>query len=229
MKTLKVAVAATALLLASAGSQAVVPYTPPEFVESEWTEIGMGSYEPGVFDYFGGEYTGNIPCKMYKNVSDENEIWVEPVVSEELQAELDAQETGLPPAGPFILHIGDPKKVWTTPIWTLHPMIFCFYQLVPEIMGIQGSEIYYATKEGLKISFPANCFIITTMPTGTPTSNIAGTFAVNLPDPSGVTEIETEESSETVFYDMYGMKEKTPQPGKVYIMKSGNKTKKIIF
>ncbi len=229
MKTLKVAVAAAGLLLASAGSHAAVPYTPPEFVESEWTEIGMGSYEPGVFDYFGDEYPEDVPCRMYKNVSDENEIWVEPVISEELQAELDAQEHGLPPAGPFILHIGDPQKVWTSPIWTMHPLIFCFYQLVPEVMGIQGSEIYYATLDGLKVSFPANCFIITTMPTGTPVSNIAGTFAVNLPDPSGVPEVETGGSDKAVYYDMLGMRVETPQSGKIYIVKSGNKTKKIIF
>jgi len=229
MKNLKLMAAAAGLLLAGAASHAAVPYTPPEFVESEWTEYGMGSYEPGVFDYFSGEYPDNIPCKMYKNVDDENEIWVEPVISEELQAELDAQENGLPPAGPFILHIDNPEKVWTTPIWVIHPMIFCFYHAVPEVMGLQGNEVNYAKLEGLKIKFPASCFILTTLPTGTPTSNIAGTFAVNLPDPSGVTEIETEQSTGAIYYDMFGMKVETPQSGKIYIVKTGNKTKKIIF
>jgi len=229
MKKLKLMAVAAGMLLAGAASHAAIPYTPPEFVESEWTEYGIGSYEPGVLDYFGGEYQGIVPCQMYKNVKNENEIWVEPVISEELQAELNANENGLPPVGAFILHIDNPEKVWVSPIWTIHPMIFCFYQAVPEVMGLQGAEVNYAKKEGLKITFPASCFILTTLPTGTPASNNNGTFAINLPDPAGVANVEMEQNGEAEYYDMTGMKVDKPQSGKIYIVKSGNKAKKIMF
>lgn len=229
MKTLKLMVAAAGLLLSAGASRAAIPYTPPEFVASDWTDCGMGSYEAGVFDYFDGEYPGVIPCQMYKNVNDENEIWVEPIVSDEILAEIEAAGQGLQPAGPFIIHVGNPDKVWVTPVWSIHPLIFCFYQLVPEVMGVQGSDQYYGTLNGLKVTFPEKSFVCGTLPSGTPASNIGGNFAVNLPDPSGVTEVETQGDLNAVYYNLYGVKIDRPQSGEIYIMKTGNKAKKVVF
>lgn len=228
MKTLKL-IAAAGMLLTCATTRAAIPYTPPEFVEAEWTLYGEGFYEPGVFDYFDGEYPEDIPCKMYKSVSDESTIWVEPVVSDEILAEIEAAGQGLPPAGPFILHITNPEKVWVSPIWTMHPLIFCFYQLVPEVMGVQGSASNYGKLDGTKVTFPEGSFVCGSLPSGTPTSNNGGYFAVNLPDLSGISEIASEVDSDAAYYDIFGMKADTPQPGKLYIMKSGGKAKKVIF
>lgn len=228
MKKLNLLAGAAVMLFTSGAAHAAIPYTPPEFVASDWTDCGIGSYEPGIFDYFGNEYPGTIPCQMYKNVNNQNEIWVEPIISAEIREELEATGEGLQPAGPFILHIDNSEKVWVSPIWSLHPLVFCFYQLVPEVMGVQGSDKYYGTLNDLKVTFPKGSFIVGTLPTGTPTSNNGGNFAINMPNPTGIEAIADESNSEPIYYNISGIKVDRPQSG-LYIVKTGNKVKKVLF
>lgn len=229
MKALKLNALAAMMLLATGASHAAIPYTPPEFVESEWTVYGVGSYEPGIFDYFSGEYPGDIPCQMYKSVSNDKEIWVEPIITEEIAAAIEAAGSGMYPAGPFILHIDNPEKVWVSPIWSLHPLIFCFYQLVPEVMGVQGSTAYYGKLNDLKVTFPKGSFIVGTLPTGTPTSNNEGDFAINLPDLTGIDMVCDDNNVKPSYYTLSGIKVDEPQKGQLYIMKAGNEVKKVLF
>lgn len=229
MKILKV-IAATAVVSIGAQMHAATPYTPPEFIESEWNKWGVGSYEPGVFDNFANEYPGIVECTMYKGVENANKIWVEPYIDEnELTGDGEYNDY-MPIASSFILDITNPKKVWVTPIWAMHPFIFCYYHVVPEVMGMQGSEKAYATlDENGHISFPAACFMLTTMPSGSPSSNNAGTFAINLPDPSGVSNIASGEDQPAIYFDMFGMMVENPVSGKIYIEKKGEKSRKVIF
>lgn len=229
MKILKL-IAATAVLSFGAHLHAATPYTPPEFVESEWNLWGVGSYEPGVFDNFSNEYPEPVDCKMYRGVENENKIWVEPYIDEsELQGDGEYNDY-MPIASSFILDISNPDKVWVTPIWAMHPFIFCYYHIVPEVMGMQGSEKAYATLDANGyITFPAGCFMLTTIPSGSPSSNNGGTFAINLPNETGVSEVAAEENQPAVYFDIFGMKVEKPEAGKIYIEKKGEKSRKVIF
>lgn len=55
-----------------------------------------------------------------------------------------------------------------------------------------------------------------------------GLFEYNLPDISGIDEIEVDALSETEYYNLQGIRIFNPSPGQIIIQKRGNKTTKIL-
>lgn len=211
-----------AALASGFSAKAISPYTPPEFNADEWNSLGYGYYTPGIFDYFDNEYPENIACRLYESKENAAVYWVEPI-NPGVEIEIN-----LEPAGAFIVHAENPDKVWTTPIWTMHPQIFCFYQNVPEVMGMQGSEEYYGKLENKTITFPERSYLLCTMPTGTPTSNNYGTFSIVLDAPEGI-ETVTVDDTAPVYFDLRGCLTANPERGRIYIERRGSHARKVVF
>ena len=222
---------AAIMLLSIKSSLALEPYNPPEFNPEEWTYLGVGEYTPGVFDWLGNEYPYELPAKMWENKETPNVYWVEVDGSamEPFEPEFFEGDTWFEAPHPFIVYANDAEKVYTSPIWAIHPAIFCVYHQVPDIMGVLGSAENYGTKDGDYITFPASCYKMLTVPTGSPTTNTRGTFSVTLPDPAGVEAIESNETAPSEYFNIQGMKVTSPEHGNIYIVKNGKNSKKVVF
>ena len=222
---------AAAMLLCVASVKALDPYNPPEFNPEEWTLMGTGVYYPGVFDYLGNEYPYDLPAKFFESNSEENVFWIEVDGSQMKPFEPEKYEgdTWFDAPAPFIAYCQDPEKVYVSPIWAQHPAIFCFYHNVPDIMGMLGSEANYGKRNGNIVRFPAECFKWLTNPLGQPASNLEGTSGFEIPDPSGIETVEVNANVEAEYYNIQGVKIANPERGNLYIVKTGKKSKKVIF
>ena len=203
-------------------------YEPPIFNEDEWDYMGIGVYSGGVFDYLGTEYLEDLPAKIWKSKANDNVYWVKPDGTNKKPFDLPEGEEWLQTVDAFIIYAQNPQKVYTSPIWTMHPGIFCAYQRVPEIMGIiEGSTLYYGTMDGDYITFPQESYRILTMPDQNKT-NLIGNFAVTLPPYTGINDVQVDKA-DAEYYNINGMKVAQPTKGELYIEKRGNKSRKIIF
>lgn len=220
-----------ALLLCGPMAKAIEPYVQPEFNENEWTYVGEGFYTGGVFDWLGTEYLEEIPAFVWVNKADNSVFWIDP--DEDFEKEpfwLPEGDDWLQTPAPFILYTANPKKVYTSPIWTMHPVIFCAYQRVKEIQGMTvTSDAYYGTlDENGHITFPELSYDLLTIPTGAPRTNAEGTFAITLPDLSGVETLD-EDTTPAEYYNLQGVKVANPERGHIYIAKRATKSVKVVF
>ena len=222
---------AAMMLVSVASALALEPYNPPEFIPEDWNYLGEGIYSPGVFDWLGNEYPYDLPAKIWESKAEAQVYWVEPdgTKMKPFEPEYYEGDTWLECTKAFIVYAQNEEQVYTSPIYTMHPAIFCVYHQVPEIMGIMGSSQYYGQKDNLVISFPANSYKMLTVPTGSPTTNTAGSFGVVLPDPSGIETVEVNNTAATEYYNLQGMKIANPERGNIYILKNGKNSKKVIF
>ena len=227
----KIYLLAAMMLLSFSSLKALDPYTPPEFDPAEWFSVGEGTYCPGVFDCLGNEYPYDLPAKIWESRTTPDVFWVEVDgdAMEPFEPEKYEGDTWFDAPKPFIVYANNPEKVYTSPIWAQHQAIFCFYQQVPEIMGMLGSSDYYGTFKDNIITFPAKSYKWLTNPVAQPTSNNNGNLGLVIPDRTGVDAIEANENTPSEYYNLQGMKVASPERGNLYIVKNGKNSKKVVF
>ncbi|MCF0181208.1 MAG: hypothetical protein HUK11_02975 [Muribaculaceae bacterium] len=171
-----------AVLFAAFQAKAFEPYEPPQFNPEEWNYLGIGIYSGGIFDYFNTDYMDDLPAKIWENKATPNTYWVEPDGTNKKPFDLPEGSEWFYTVSPFIIYAQNPDKVITSPIYALHPQLFCVYQRVPDILGIlEGSEKYYGKMKDGFIDFPAESYVIMNNLLGNPKTNLTGNFAVTLP------------------------------------------------
>lgn len=91
------------------------------------------------------------------------------------------------------------------------------------------SDAYYGTlDENGHITFPELSYDLLTIPTGAPRTNAEGTFAITLPDLSGVETLD-EDTTPAEYYNLQGVKVANPERGHIYIAKRATKSVKVVF
>ncbi|MDE6409236.1 MAG: hypothetical protein K2K81_03185 [Muribaculaceae bacterium] len=214
-------------------------YNPPEFIEEEWNYLGKGTVEPGFADCFGREPNGTIewqetlPTHVWEKKTTPGDYYImyitdsiDGFVTDYENPPEDAKDWIVPM--PFYVHAQNKEKVWAEPICYISPMIFAWYQNVPELMGMTAPDKYYAKMgEDNVIRFPENCFRLCTLPNGELVSNTDGTFALGIPVGAGVAEIDAE-NAPAAFYDLNGLRVDNPVKG-IYVKKQGSKVTKVLM
>ena len=210
----------------AAGSFANEPELPTGFDPSEWKYEGVGIYTYGVYDWLQNEFNGNTTAEIWQSTINKGDYLVLPgdVPFDESKGE--TIDTYMRSPGPFQMHTSNPEQVWCDCIYVYDPLIFGSYQQVPEVLGMHGDAKYYGKLKDGKVTFPAESFICTSLPTQRPVGNINGNAAVTLPITSEVKVSIADYPHESVYYNLHGVRVENPQNG-VYILVTGGKKCKV--
>lgn len=233
-----------ALIAMAASAKANEPakvgsYNPPEFIESEWNYIGEGTADPGFSDCLGKEeggtmeYYKTVRTNVWEKKSTPGDYYIS-YITDDIEGYItdyenlpDNARDWIVPA-PFYVHAQNKDKVWSEPIYWMSPLVFAWFHNVPEVMGMTAPTNYYAKMgEDRVIRFPASCFLLTTLPSGSMPSNLEGNFALGIPNPEGVAGIESD-TLPAEYFNLNGIPVENPVNG-LYIKKQGSKVTKVII